>query len=46
MQGNIAGEYDCTFYGDIGVQIVIIQADSSEIAADTLMVHPQEGRGK
>ncbi len=36
MQGNTEAEYGCTFQGDSGVQIVIIQAESSEIAADTL----------
>jgi len=36
MQGNTEAEYNCIFQGDSGVQIVIIQAESSEIAADTL----------
>jgi hypothetical protein len=46
MQCNTGAEYGCTFEGDSGVQIVIIQAESSEIAADTLQGNPQEGRGK
>lgn len=33
MQGNTAAEYSCAFQSDSGVQIVIIQAESSEIAA-------------
>ena len=46
MRGNTAAEYGCIFQGDIGVQIVIIQPESSEITADTQMVHSLEGRGK
>ena len=45
MQGDIATEYDCTFYGDIGVQIVIIQAESSEIAEGTVR-GPSNGGGR
>jgi hypothetical protein len=46
MQGNTAAEYGCAFQGDSGVQIVIIQTESSEIAADTLQGNSQERRGK
>jgi hypothetical protein len=46
MQGNTEAEYGCIFQGDSSVQIVIIQAESSEIAADTLQGNSQEGRGK
>jgi hypothetical protein len=35
MQGNTKAEYGCTFQGDSGVQMVIIQAELSKIAADT-----------
>jgi hypothetical protein len=45
MQGIIATECGCTFYGDNGVQILNIQAESSEIAAGTLMEPSQKGGG-
>jgi hypothetical protein len=45
MQGDIVTEYDCTFYSDIGVQIVIIQAESSEIDEGTLS-GPSDGGGR
>jgi len=45
MQGNTGTEYGCTFQGDSGVQIVIIQAELSEIAANTLRGTRSKGRG-
>jgi len=41
MQGNTEAEYGCTFQCDSGVQMVIIQVESSEIAADTLKGNSQ-----
>jgi hypothetical protein len=35
MQGNTEAEHGCIFQGDSGVQIVIIEAELSEIAANT-----------